>query len=55
MAVRFTQACESSPPQPRRGGRDIKKKRAATSDGADGVVWSKDMCDFLTTPPRLRD
>ena len=48
-------AREGSPPQLRRGGRDIKKKTAQpTFDGADGVVLVKRMDDFLTKPPRLR-
>jgi hypothetical protein len=46
----------SSPPQLRRGGRDIKKKTAEpTFDGADGVVLVKRMHDFLTnTTPSAR-
>jgi hypothetical protein len=33
---------KNSPPQPRRGGRDLKKEsREATFGGADGVVWSR--------------
>ena len=56
MAVRFTQACESSPPQLRRGGRDIKKKTAQPPlMERTGWCWSKDMCDFLTnTTPSAR-
>jgi hypothetical protein len=44
-----------SPPQLRRGGREVKKENsAATFDGADGVVLVKRMHDFLTntTPSR---
>ena len=40
-----------APPR-QEGWRDIKKKREASFDGADGVVWSR---NSWTTPPRLRD
>jgi len=32
--------------------RHKEKYREASSDGADGVVWSR---NFWTTPPRLRE
>ena len=45
-------AAEHSPPQPRRGGRDIKKISRSHSCGADGVVLVR---KSWPTPPRLRD
>src|SRR5688572_11867313 len=39
----------NSPPQPRRGGRDIKQSREATLAGADGVVLAR---IFRPAPPR---
>ena len=42
---------KTSPPQPRRGGRDIKKISRSDFSGADGVVLVR---KSWTTPPRLR-
>jgi len=49
-------SARESPPQPRRGGRDIKKKTAQPPlMERTGWCWSKDMCDFLTnTTPSAR-
>src|SRR5688572_5296162 len=41
-----------SPPHPRRGGRDTKKRSRSHLTGADGVVLVK---KSWPTPPRLRD
>jgi len=47
---------DSSPPQPRRGGRDIKEKSAQPPlMERTGWCWSKDVDDFRTsTTPSAR-
>ena len=47
------ESCANSPPQPRRGGCDIKKKQRSLLDGAAGVVLVR-KCFANTVTFKLR-